>query len=115
MTAPDVLPLVSTVGGGFLAGALAGYVLKKVIKIVAVVVGLFIAALAYLDYQRIISVDWEVLQSVSQNAITTSTSTLTLLPNNIGADHTTNLTISNLGIPLASSASAGFALGMVRG
>jgi hypothetical protein len=24
MTAPDVLPLVSTVGGGFLAGALAG-------------------------------------------------------------------------------------------
>jgi uncharacterized membrane protein (Fun14 family) len=115
MTAPDMLPLVSTVGGGFLAGALAGYVLKKVIKIVAVVVGLFIAALAYLDYQRIISVDWEVLQSVSQNAITTSTSTLTLLPNYIGADHTTNLTISNLGIPLASSASAGFALGMVRG
>src|SRR2546427_541803 len=50
MTAPDV---VSTVGGGFLAGVLAGYALKKVIKIVAVIVGLFIAALAYLEYQRI--------------------------------------------------------------
>jgi uncharacterized membrane protein (Fun14 family) len=115
MTAPDVLPLVSTVGGGFLAGAVAGYALKKVMKIVAVVVWLFIAASAYLDYQRIISVDWEVLHSVSQNAITTSTSTLTYLSNNIGADHTTNLTISNLGIPLASSASAGFALDLVRG
>jgi uncharacterized membrane protein (Fun14 family) len=115
MTAPDVLPLVSTVGGGFLAGALAGYALKKVIKIVAVIVGLFIAALAYVEYQRIISIDWEVLQSVSQDAISTSTSTLTYLSNNIGADHTTNLTISNLGIPLASSASAEFALGLVRG
>jgi uncharacterized membrane protein (Fun14 family) len=115
MTAPDVLPLVTTVGGGFFVGLLAGYALKKVIKIVALIVGLFIAALTYLEYQRIISVDWKVLQSVSQNAITTSTSTLTHISNNIGADHTTNLTISNIGIPLASSASAGFALGMVRG
>jgi uncharacterized membrane protein (Fun14 family) len=96
MTAPDVLPLVSTVGGGFLAGALAGYALKKVIKIVAVIVGLFIAALAYLAYQRIISVDWETLQTVSQNAITTSANTLTHLSNNIGADHTTNLALSIL-------------------
>jgi uncharacterized membrane protein (Fun14 family) len=115
MTAPDMLPLVSTVGGGFLAGALAGYALKKVIKIVAVIVGLFIAALAYLEYQRIIRVDWETLQTVSQNAITTSANTLTHLSNNIGAYHTTNLALSNLGIPLASSASAGFALGLVHG
>jgi len=49
MTALDVLPLVGTVGGGFLAGALAGYALKKVMKIAAVIVGLFIAAFAYLE------------------------------------------------------------------
>ena len=115
MTAPDFLPLVSTVGGGFVAGALAGYALKKVIKIVAVIVGLFIAALAYLEYQRIITVDWEMVQTVSQNAITTFANTLTHLSNNIGSDHTTNLALSNLGIPLASSASAGFMLGMARG
>ena len=30
MMAPDFLPLVSTVGGGFVAGAFAGYALKKV-------------------------------------------------------------------------------------
>jgi uncharacterized membrane protein (Fun14 family) len=67
MTAPDVLPLVSTVGGGFLAGALAGYALKKVIKIVALIIGLFIAALAYMEYQQIIDVNWSKLQAVSQN------------------------------------------------
>ena len=67
MTVPDVLPLVSTVGGGFLAGALVGYALKKTMKIAAVIVG---CLLLYLEYQRIISVDWETLQTVSQNAIT---------------------------------------------
>lgn len=118
MRAPDVLPLVSRVGGGFLAGALAGYALKKVMKIAAVIVGFFIAALAYLEYHRIVRVDWETLQTVSQIAITTFTNTLTHITNNIRADHsgvTTNLALSNIGIPLASSASAGFALGLVRG
>jgi uncharacterized membrane protein (Fun14 family) len=38
-------------GGGFLFGALAGYVIKKVMKIAAVVVGLFVAGLAYLSYK----------------------------------------------------------------
>jgi uncharacterized membrane protein (Fun14 family) len=109
------MPFVSTIGGGFLAGALAGYALKKVIKIVAVIVGLFIAALAYLEYQRIIQVDWETLPRVSQNAITTFANTLPNLWNNIGADHTANLALSNIGIPLASSASAGLMLGLARG
>jgi uncharacterized membrane protein (Fun14 family) len=54
MTIPDVLPLVSTVGGGFLAGTLIGYAVKKVLKFVAVIAGLFIAGLAYLQYQHVI-------------------------------------------------------------
>jgi uncharacterized membrane protein (Fun14 family) len=116
MTAPDVLPLVSTVGGGVLAGALAGYAIKKVIKIVAVIVGLFIAALAYLEYQRIIQVDWTSLQAVCQGGITWLANAITHISNNIGADHgvSTNLGLSNV-IPLASSISAGLMLGMARG
>ena len=35
--------------GGFLLGAIAGYAIKKVMKIVAVVIGLFVASLAYLS------------------------------------------------------------------
>lgn len=53
MTAPDVVPLASMVSGGFLT-RLIGYALKKVIKITAIIVGLFLVALAYLEFQRII-------------------------------------------------------------
>jgi uncharacterized membrane protein (Fun14 family) len=62
--------LLGRIGGGFFAGLLASYAIKKIVKIVAVIVGLFIAALAYLEYQRTIQVDWDKLQAVSQGGIT---------------------------------------------
>jgi uncharacterized membrane protein (Fun14 family) len=43
----------ATIGGGFFVGILIGYALKKVIKLVAVIVGLFLAGLAYLQTQQI--------------------------------------------------------------
>ena len=49
-------PVAATIGGGFFVGVLIGYALKKVIKIVAVIVGLFLAGLAYLQYYQIINV-----------------------------------------------------------
>ncbi len=42
-------PTAATMGGGFFAGILIGYALKKVIKIAAIVVGLFLAGLAGRD------------------------------------------------------------------
>src|SRR5947208_15523748 len=112
-TIPDLMPFAGTIGGGFFVGLLAGYAIKKIIKIAAVIVGLFIAALAYMQYQRIIDVNWAKIQAVSQNGLTWIANTIIHISNNIGAGHTGAL--SNLGIPLASSASAGFALGMMRG
>ena len=38
----------ATMGGGFFVGVLIRYALKKVIKLVAVIAGLFLAGLAYL-------------------------------------------------------------------
>ncbi|MFY9796658.1 MAG: hypothetical protein WAK17_27140 [Candidatus Nitrosopolaris sp.] len=35
----------------------------------AVIVGLFIAALGYLEYQRILDVVWHKVQAISQNGI----------------------------------------------
>ena len=67
--ATDLAPFVGTIGGGFFIGFITGYAIKKVIKLAAVIVGLFIAALAYLEYQRILSVDWHKVQAVSQNGI----------------------------------------------
>ena len=53
---------VFSAGGGFLFGAVAGYAIKKVMKIAAVVVGLFVAALAYLSYKGFIDVKWRMPQ-----------------------------------------------------
>jgi len=38
--------LLFSAGGGFLFGAVAGYAIKKVMKIAAIVIGLFVAGLA---------------------------------------------------------------------
>ena len=47
---------VFSAGGGFLFGTAAGFAIKKVMKIAAVVVGLFVAVLAYLSYKGLIDV-----------------------------------------------------------
>jgi uncharacterized membrane protein (Fun14 family) len=52
----------ATIGGGFIGGLLLGYALKKVVKLIAVVVGMFIAGLAYLQYQQIAYFDWEKIE-----------------------------------------------------
>jgi uncharacterized membrane protein (Fun14 family) len=46
-------PTAATMGGGFFVGILIGYALKKVIKLAAVIVGLFLVGLAYLKYYQI--------------------------------------------------------------
>jgi uncharacterized membrane protein (Fun14 family) len=58
-------------GGGFFEGILIGYALKKVIKIAAVITGLFLAGLAYLQYHQVANINWNKLQTVSEEAITT--------------------------------------------
>jgi uncharacterized membrane protein (Fun14 family) len=50
-------PTAATLGGGFLIGILIGYAIKKVIKIVAVIVGLFLAGLAYLQYHQVANIN----------------------------------------------------------
>jgi uncharacterized membrane protein (Fun14 family) len=51
-------PTAASLGGGFFVGTLIGYALKKVIKLVAVIVGLFLAGLAYLQYHQIANINW---------------------------------------------------------
>ena len=63
----DLAPFAGTTYVGFITG----YAIKKVIKLAAVVVGLFIAALAYLEYQRILNIDWvryQIVQAVYMHA-----------------------------------------------
>ena len=64
-------PTAATMGGGFFVGILIGYAVKKVIKMVAVIVGLFLAGLAYLQSQQIASINWNKLQQIPEGPITT--------------------------------------------
>jgi uncharacterized membrane protein (Fun14 family) len=48
MSFDNICSYATTIGGGFFVSVLIGYALKKVIKIVAVIAGLFLAGLAYL-------------------------------------------------------------------
>ena len=62
--------LLFSAGGGFLFGAVAGYAIKKVMKIAAVVVGLFVAALAYISYKGLIDVKWVAIENVTRSTLT---------------------------------------------
>jgi uncharacterized membrane protein (Fun14 family) len=107
----DILTSVSgTIGGGFFGGLLLGYALKKVVKLIAVVVGLFLAGLAYLQYQQIAYFDWKRIEGI----VTTTLGNITSQVSG-GQDEAAVLAMSNFGIPLTSSMSAGFAIGFMKG
>jgi len=72
-TVTEFAPFFGSVGGGFVARALVGYAIKKVLKIAAVIVGLFIAAgricnikglsmLTGLNFRRALRVDLQQSQ-----------------------------------------------------
>jgi uncharacterized membrane protein (Fun14 family) len=112
-------PTAATLGGGFFVGVLIGYALKKLIKIVAVIVGLFLAGLAYLQYHQIANINWNKLQKISEDAITTFSNAIIQLPafghTSDQAATASSLAMTIFGIPLTGSMSAGFTLGFMKG
>ena len=112
-------PAAATLGGGFFVGVLIGYALKKVIKIVAVLFGLILAGLAYLQYHQIASINWNKLQTVSEGTITTLSNAIIIQVPGIGytSDQTAtaSLAMTSFGIPLTGSMSAGFTIGFIKG
>jgi uncharacterized membrane protein (Fun14 family) len=62
--------LVFSGGGGFLFGAVAGYAIKKVMKIAAVVIGLFVVVLSYLSYRGWIDVRWIEMENATETTLT---------------------------------------------
>ncbi|MDQ3838488.1 MAG: FUN14 domain-containing protein [Thermoproteota archaeon] len=108
MSADSVNSIATTIGGGFFGGLLIGYALKKVVKIIAVLVGLFVAGLAYLQYQQLASINWDKFESTITGLANTTT--------NILSDYNIeSLATTNLGVPLTGGMSAGFAIGFMKG
>ena len=96
--------------------------MKKVIKLTAVIVGLFLAGIAYLQSHQIGNINWNKLQAISDNVITTLANALTQIPyisgTSIESSHTaaSSLAMTSVGIPLTdSSMSAGFTIGFMKG
>jgi uncharacterized membrane protein (Fun14 family) len=100
--------ITAAVSGGFLGGILLGYALRKVIRIAAIVVGLFIAGLVYLQYQQVASFDWNRIEGLFSSILHNFT-------NQISNTQYATFVIPDLGIPLTSSMSIGFTLGFMKG
>jgi uncharacterized membrane protein (Fun14 family) len=132
----SVMPFVSTVGFGGIVGFLIGFTIKRIMKILAVIAGVFFAALLYLESQHIVNVNWDKLQTISDSVLSTITTTATtnatstsaggvglsipsILGNNTGAAAASILpiinTMANLGIPLTGSTAMGFTIGILKG
>src|SRR6188472_1021907 len=134
----NIMPLVSTIGFGGIVGFLIGFTIKRIMKILAVIAGVFFAALLYLESQHILNVNWDKLQMISNgvlSTIATATTTTTnvtstggvgagpiqaFLGNNSTAAAATHMlpltsTMANLGIPLTGNTAMGFTIGILKG
>ena len=80
----SITPLLGTVGFGGVAGFLVGFALKKIIKILSIIAGVFFAAVMYLQSQGILNINWDKLQTVSESMISILTSNITSTTGGIG-------------------------------
>jgi uncharacterized membrane protein (Fun14 family) len=85
------------IGEGFFGDLLLGYALKKAIKLIAVIVRLFVGGLAYLQYQQILSVNRDKIESTIIGLADTTINTYTFNDYNVETLTMTNL---GIGIPL---------------
>jgi uncharacterized membrane protein (Fun14 family) len=105
----DPASIGTSLGIGGIAGFLIGYAIKKVIKIMMVIVGLFLAALLYLSHQGIITINWDKLEASATGATTMANSSIPGLSDQVMA------IAQNFGIPLTGSFAAAFVLGFMKG
>jgi uncharacterized membrane protein (Fun14 family) len=110
MNTDTLTSMSATIRGGFFGRLLIGYALKKVIKMLAIVVGLFLAGLAFLQYQQIATIHWHKLEGAITKLAAATTSTI-----NDNSNVSALAIISNLGIPLTSSMFVGFTIGFMKG
>ena len=106
MNVETLVALATSMGGGFFIGAIVGYFVKKIIKILMFIAGGVAALLLYLQQQQIISVNAERLEGSSTFILTTLSSSF---------DKVTQIgDMSSLGIPLAASIAAGFTVALAK-
>ena len=117
-------------------GFFLGFAIKRIMKILALIAGVFFAALLYLESQHIVNVNWDKLQIISNSILSTITTATTTNATSttgggvgsiqaiLGNNSTTaaasailpiTSTMANLGIPLTGSTAMGFTIGILKG
>jgi len=106
MISESLVPVATSVGGGFFIGLVLGYFVKKIVKILMFVAGGIVGLLLYLQQQQIISVNMEKLETSSTVILTSLASTF---------DKMTQVgDFTSIGIPLTASIAAGFTVALVK-
>jgi uncharacterized membrane protein (Fun14 family) len=108
----DLTFIGTSIGFGAVAGFLIGYAVKKALKIMMIIIGLFFASLAYLNYQGIITINWDKLGSTASSATTGLGNATGQVA---GISDQVTPTLINFGIPLTGSFAAAFVLGFMKG
>jgi len=100
----QLMPIVLTASGGFIVGFLIGYGLKKFLKIVAAILGLFLLGLLALNYTGIITINYATLEELVIKAVS--------LVKKEAGKFVNWLTIS---VPFSGGLIAGLVLGFKKG
>jgi uncharacterized membrane protein (Fun14 family) len=90
-------------GIGGVGGFLVGYAVKKVVKIIAVILGLGLLSLLYLSYKGIVQISYDKLLSEVEKGLGLIGAGQSIIPSIIA------------NIPFAASFTAGFLLGLKKG
>jgi uncharacterized membrane protein (Fun14 family) len=101
---------ITSLTSGFFTGILIGYAIKKVMKVLAIVAGLFLTALTYLQYQGIISVRWDAFEPVTESL----GSMLITTENNMTGIISQNY-FDSWGLSLTGGLASGFIIGFMKG
>jgi uncharacterized membrane protein (Fun14 family) len=89
----------------------AGYAIKKVMKIAAVVVGLFVAGLAFLSYKGCIDVKWRATEIATRSILANVTTQAIQTLNDTASVFAMHSSIAASGI----AADIGFVPGLIFG
>jgi len=106
--------IIFTAGGGFLFGAVAGYALKKLMKLAAIVLGVFVVALMYLSYKGWLDVKWIPIENAAKSTLTDITNQGIHALNNM-ASHFQNDPSTTGSVGLSIATAFGFMSGLVFG
>jgi uncharacterized membrane protein (Fun14 family) len=94
--------------GDFLGGYMLAYFIRRIVRILMFVIGGILALLLYLQTQEIITINITKLQTYTDGIFTSISNVTTISQIPVVS------TMEHLGIPLSSSVTAGFVLGITR-